>query len=75
MVVTHVEFASAVPRMQCASCGQPTAREAVLVNQHGLVLLQGRSCATCGRRRHRVGSRNLSRSTGIARVPVPRLSA
>lgn len=52
MVATHVELAE-VAAMSCLDCGEREVREAVLVNQHGLVLLRGTACASCGHQRHR----------------------
>ena len=53
MAVTRVELVAAEAALDCATCGQPSVRDTVLVNEHGLVLLRGQSCASCGGR-HRV---------------------
>jgi hypothetical protein len=71
---THVELVSAVPGTECPDCGRATLRDALLVNAHGLVLLVGKSCATCAHRRHRAGS-SRNGVTAAVPVPVPRLSA
>ena len=63
MSVTRVELVSAGTGSECADCGRPT-RHAVLVNEHDLVLLRGRTCTECGGR-HRV----------VDLVPAPRKSA
>ncbi|HEX4721617.1 MAG TPA: hypothetical protein VH333_03825 [Pseudonocardiaceae bacterium] len=63
MSATRVELVSAGTGLDCADCGQPT-RHAVLVNEHDLVLLRGRTCTGCGGR-HRIEDL----------VPVPRKSA
>lgn len=67
MAVTHVELVSAVPGLDCAACGEAGVRDAVLVNEHGLVLLRGLVCTTCDTGRHRP-------SDDIA-IPAPRLPA
>jgi hypothetical protein len=48
-----MEFATEVDAMTCVICSRREVREAVLVNDHGLVLAKGRSCAYCGHVRHR----------------------
>jgi hypothetical protein len=53
MAVTHMEFATEVDPMTCVICSRREVREAVLVNDNGLVLARGRSCAHCGHVRHR----------------------
>ena len=67
MSVTHVELVSQVPGLDCVTCGEAGVRDAVLVNEHGLVLLRGLVCTTCGTGRHRP-------SDDIV-VPAPRLPA
>jgi hypothetical protein len=78
-MMTHVEFAAAVAGLDCTNCGRATMRDAVLVNEHGLVLLRGRSCTRCGHRRHRSSIRKArnteAASVTAAAVPLPRLSA
>jgi hypothetical protein len=53
MVMTHVELVSKARSLTCEDCGREDMREAVLVNQHGLVLLRGPVCAHCVHQRHR----------------------
>jgi hypothetical protein len=53
MAVTHVELVSDAGAPTCDDCGRDDMREAVLVNQHGLVLLRGPVCSHCVRQRHR----------------------
>lgn len=53
MAAIHLEFAADVTDLPCAACSKQSVREVVLVNGHGLVLAQGRSCVHCGHVRHR----------------------
>ena len=53
MAETHVELVAAEAALDCGTCGQTNVRDTVLVNEHGMVLLRGQSCASCGGR-HRV---------------------
>jgi hypothetical protein len=69
VAVTHVELVSAVPGLDCITCGEAGVRDVVLVNEHGLVLLRGQVCTTCGTGRHRPSA------TGDIGIPAPRLSA
>jgi hypothetical protein len=69
VVVTHVELVSAVLGLDCVTCGEAGVQDVVLVNEHGLVLLRGRVCTTCGTGRHRPSN------AGDIAVPAPRLSA
>jgi hypothetical protein len=51
-----MELVSGTLETNCQDCGRDDMREAVLVNQHGLVLLRGPICVHCDRRRHRSAS-------------------
>jgi transcription elongation factor Elf1 len=53
MAETHMELVVAETALDCVACGQPSVHDTVLVNAHGMVLLRGQSCASCGGR-HRV---------------------
>jgi hypothetical protein len=81
--VTHVEVVSAMVGVDCAECGQPTVRDVVLVNEHGLVLLRGRTCTSteCTGHRYRpetvrisVDDMAVGTITGALSVPEQRLS-
>jgi hypothetical protein len=52
MVATRVQFVSDISTDDCPACGADS-REAVLVNQHGLVLARRQVCTSCGHR-HRL---------------------
>jgi hypothetical protein len=67
VTVTHVEFVSALPNLDCADCGETTVRDVVLVNQTGIVLLHGQTCTACGPLRHRPAD--------DVQIPAPRIPA
>lgn len=54
MIATRVQFIAEIPRADCPTCGRHR-REALLINQYGLVLARRSVCPSCGHR-HRMNT-------------------
>lgn len=63
MIATRVQFITQIPGTACPDCGH-RQREAVLVNQYGLVLSRGSVCVSCGHRHRLAAHPELSEIAG-----------